>query len=126
MKNLLLLLLLISSQQAFAGGGSSVGLGNPAAKNCLKLGGTLESYQTNAGEDNKCVIEEWKLFREMYDRHLVKEHHYPHMGMPNPAAVNCIDVGGQIRIMTDNDGQYGLCVVEEWKLFRTIDVVTKP
>jgi len=46
-------------------------------------------------------------------------------GMPNPASVNCGNVGGTTEIMTNPDGsQYGMCSFpngtscEEWALFR--------
>ncbi|MFY9981801.1 MAG: DUF333 domain-containing protein [Methanoregula sp.] len=46
-------------------------------------------------------------------------------GMPNPAAVNCGNVGGTTEIMMNPDGsQYGMCnfpngtSCEEWALFR--------
>ncbi|NMB66553.1 DUF333 domain-containing protein [Candidatus Woesearchaeota archaeon] len=42
----------------------------------------------------------------------------------NPASTNCIDIGGELEIRTDeNGGQYGVCIkngkeCEEWALFR--------
>ena len=46
-------------------------------------------------------------------------------GMANPASVNCGNVGGTLKIMTDSSGgQYGMCQFpngtscEEWALFR--------
>lgn len=47
------------------------------------------------------------------------------IGIANPASVNCIDLGGKLKIETDSSGgQYGMCtlpngtVCEEWALFR--------
>jgi putative hemolysin len=108
------------SSSAFAGGSSTVGPANPAAVNCLKLGGTLERVVTPEGEDANCRIEEWKLFRAMSEQNLVKPHHYGNGAMPNPAAVNCIDIGGELRSVTTPNGEAGVCVIEEWKLFRVI------
>ena len=126
MKNLVLVASVLISTQTFAGGGSSIGPANPAAINCLKLGGTLESVSTSDGQNSNCVIDEWLLFREMYARGLVKEHGYGSVGMPNPAAVNCIDAGGELRIVESPEGQAGYCVVEQWTLFHVINVTTEP
>lgn len=126
MKNFILLAAILCSVQVKAGGGSSVGPANPAALNCIKLGGTLEPFTTPQGESNNCVIDEWQLYREMSKRHLVKEHRYDGIALPNPAAVNCVDSGGEIRIMHTPAGEAGYCVIEEWQLFRVIDVITQP
>jgi len=46
-------------------------------------------------------------------------------GMPNPASVNCVNIGGTVGIRTDaSGGQYGMCTFangtscEEWALYR--------
>jgi len=45
-------------------------------------------------------------------------------GMPNPASVNCGNVGGTLQIENSPAGQYGMCnfpngtSCEEWALFR--------
>jgi len=108
--------------QAFAGGSSTVGPGNPAAVNCIQLGGVLESYQTPAGASANCVIEQWQLYKEMSARGLTNPPHGSEngVGMPNPAAVNCIDIEGQLRTVSSPTGQSGFCVVEQWTLFRVI------
>lgn len=110
--------------QAFAGGSSTVGPSNPAAVNCLKLGGFLENTETATGQDANCIIEEWQLYREMSKRGLVQSRPHDHgsVAMPNPAAVNCIDIKGTLRIEDSLNGQRGLCVVRQWDLFRAIDV----
>ncbi len=127
MKNLFIALTMLAAANAMAeGGGSSVGPGNPAALNCIKLGGGLERFRTPQGEDSNCVIEEWQLYREMHARKLDKRHRYGPGGVPNPAAVNCADIGGTIRIVNAPEGEAGYCVVEQWDLFRAIDVITKP
>ena len=121
MKNLIFTTLLITAFQAQAGGGSSVGPGNPASINCEKLGGQIEIINTPQGQVGMCNVEEWLLFREMYARGLTKDHHYGPGGMPNPASVNCLDVGGTVRIVNEPNGQVGYCIVEEWTLFRVIN-----
>ena len=122
MKTLILLSTLNSllSLPALArdGGGSSVG--NPAAQFCIDLGGQLERTHTSRGESANCVIEEWSLYREMDKEHLVRPIHCrPNAPcMPNPAARNCYDVGGAYRLVTTPQGETGMCVVEEWALWK--------
>jgi len=44
--------------------------------------------------------------------------------LANPASVNCIDMGGTLRMEHNDNGEYGVCVLpdgtecEEWALFR--------
>jgi hypothetical protein len=109
-------------QIASAGGSSTAGIGNPAALNCEKLGGTLESYTTPEGQNANCVIEEWLLFREMDKRGLVHNDIPEEISMPNPASVNCIKIGGSIRVVQNPVGDTGYCVIEQWTLFRAIDI----
>lgn len=125
MKTLISILATVLSSVAFAGGGSSIGPANPAAVNCLKLEGTLEPYHTPEGDSANCVIEAWHLFDEMCKRDLCHEHHYPRGGMPNPAAVNCLDIGGKYRSQSTPDGSIGFCVVEQWTLFHVINVINE-
>lgn len=45
-------------------------------------------------------------------------------GMANPASTNCIEKGGQLRIVSGSEGEYGMCTLngiecEEWDFFRT-------
>jgi putative hemolysin len=124
MKNLLNLILLasLSATSAFAatGGGSSVGPANPAAQLCEKIGGHLAGYENSHGQGYNCVIEEWTLFRAMDAQHLVKPIQCgasTQPCMPNPASVNCENIGGSLEIVDSPNGQYGMCTVEEWKLF---------
>ena len=119
MKKIIISLIILASAQVFAGGGSSIGPANPAALNCVRLGGELESVNTKKGTYSNCVIQEWTLFRAMYERGLVKDHQYGPGAMPNPAAVNCTDIGGSLRYISQNSA----CVVEEWTLFRVINVL---
>jgi putative hemolysin len=125
MKKLFLSAFVLIGIQAHAGGGSSIGPANPASVNCEKLGGKLELVDDINGQYGMCHIEEWTLFSEMSARGLVKEHHYGNVGMPNPASVNCEDIGGAIQIMQEPAGETGICVIEEWTLFRTIDVTAE-
>lgn len=106
---------------AFAGGSSTVGPANPSAVNCINLGGQLEAVHTPLGASSNCVIEEWHLYREMDRRGLVKKRHYgAPVGMPNPAAVNCIDIKGELRMVRTRQGDAGFCVVDSWDLFKVI------
>ncbi|KXF76670.1 hemolysin [Paramesorhizobium deserti] len=47
------------------------------------------------------------------------------VGMPNPASVYCVDIGGRLEIREEAQGQAGYChlpdgrVVDEWTLFRS-------
>ncbi len=128
MKTKIFFLALIIGSIASAGGGSSVGLGNPASENCIKLEGTLESVQDEYGQKSNCVVEQWHLWREMDKRGLVKHHEYPTepIGIPNPAAVNCQDIGGEHRGVETPEGSTGFCVIEVWTLFRVINVLDEP
>ncbi|MFL5813358.1 MAG: DUF333 domain-containing protein [Bdellovibrionia bacterium] len=127
MKYLVVLFVVLSAfnvMPAYAGGGSSIGIGSPASKNCVVLDGVLKPFQFRGGEADYCVLDEWNLFRFMYQCHLVHVHHYGRrgqIGMPNPAAVNCADVGGVTQIEKTPAGERGVCVVEEWMLFRSVD-----
>ncbi len=119
-----LLMSLVPLNSALAGGGSSVGPANPASVNCIKLGGGLESAVDSDGNSfGLCVIGLWALYKEMNDRGLVKPHPGgPGVGMPNPAALNCVEIGGGVRSIETPNGYHDVCVVEEWDLFKAIDV----
>ncbi len=111
--------LVLGSTQAMAGGGSSIGPDNPASYHCLELGGSLESVNSPQGQYANCVIEEWQLFRKMQEQGLVLDHNYgPGVGFPNPASVNCEDIGGALRSIESPLGQSAMCIVEEWALWR--------
>jgi len=114
MKTLIMTLSLLFTCASFAGGGSSVGPANPAAVHCTNLGGQLIDYTTPEGQNANCLIEQWALFRAMYEKGLVTQHQYGPGGMPNPAAVNCIDINGTLQYAE----QGGFCLVEQWTLFR--------
>jgi len=105
---------------------TTAGLPNPASVNCEQVGGTLEIMKNPDGSEygmcnfpNGTSCEEWALFRG--------EGCQPGtaVGMPNPASVNCEQVGGTLEIMKNPDGsEYGMCnfpngtSCEEWALFR--------
>ncbi len=46
--------------------------------------------------------------------------------MPNPASVNCINMGGKLTLQRTPQGEWGMCqlpsgkVCEEWALFRGV------
>lgn len=123
---ILFALIFILAQQTFAGGGSSIGVANPASVNCIRLKGVLESYTTYAGTDANCVIEQWQLFNEMNKRGLIKMNpnsRYSNVGMPNPAAVNCLNSGGKLRLVNTTHGQSGHCVIPQWSLIKVINII---
>ncbi|MBK8201748.1 MAG: DUF333 domain-containing protein [Bdellovibrionales bacterium] len=115
---------LLKKGTAHAGGGSSIGPANPAAVNCIQLGGAL-SLSLRQRENANCVIEQWTLFHAMLSG-ASRDHNYGPGGMPNPAAVNCLDIAGTLRMIETPEGTAGYCVVNQWALFRVIDVVTRP
>lgn len=47
-----------------------------------------------------------------------------HIGLANPASQNCLDLGGQLSMRKNENGEYGVCLFEdnrqceEWALFR--------
>lgn len=123
-KKIVLVLIVAASSEVFAGGGSSIGLGNPASANCEKLGGALESVLSPEGESANCVISAWTLFKAMKTRDLTGKTQYDQVGMVNPADANCIDIGGQLRDVNTMAGEESFCVIEEWQLFRVINVIT--
>lgn len=107
------------------GGGSSIGVGNPASANCLKLGGKLKNHKNKAGEYSNCHIDEWTLFHAMNDRGLVKLRP-PQQFVVNPASANCIDINGRMKLKKDRQGnEYGICVIGEWDLFHAINVYSE-
>lgn len=128
MKTMILLTFVcLSTSTVFAGPAISEGVPNPASVNCTKLGGQLNIVtEPDGGQASYCTIDEWQLFKEMYQRGLIKPHKYGQNGMPNPAAVNCVDIGGEIDIVTNPDGgQAGYCKIEEWTLFKAINVTAE-
>lgn len=46
------------------------------------------------------------------------------VGLPNPASLNCEELGGKIMIKNSQKGQVGICIlpqgtaIEEWELYR--------
>ncbi|MBK9321934.1 MAG: DUF333 domain-containing protein [Bdellovibrionaceae bacterium] len=125
MKNkfkVMILTIMLAGTHSYAGGSSTVGPANPAAVNCVKLEGVLENYEMPEGQNANCVVDEWHLYTEMDKRGMVKKPGSGSVALPNPAAVNCYDIGGALRIEDTLEGERGLCVVEQWTLFRAIDV----
>jgi uncharacterized protein len=113
------------AQSKKQGGSTTVGPGSPASINCIKLGGHLEIVNAPEGQYGLCHIEEWTLYKQMAAKNLVKtrpSHGNGSIGMANPASVNCIQSGGKLRIINSRNGQYGLCSIEEWALFRIINI----
>lgn len=123
MKKLSILILSMMSSFAFAGGGSSIGLGNPASRHCIELGGETLIEDSSAGQVGFCVIDEWTLFTKMNEAGIVLDHPHPDMNMPNPAAANCVDAGGSRSVLEEAEGQRGICTIEEWHLFQLFNSV---
>ena len=40
------------------------------------------------------------------------------MKLANPASQYCISIGGRLERRNGPGGEYSLCVIDEWKLFR--------
>lgn len=117
--SLITTVLLFSNLAFGSGGGSSVGPANPAAVLCLDLGGGIESVETPAGTSGNCVVEQWQLFAAMTEAGLVRKQSGGHAGagLANPAAVNCLNIGGALRHIETPEGTSGFCVIEEWTLY---------
>lgn len=143
----LALVIIVLSQLSFAeygGGSSGVGVPNPAAKNCVDLGGTL-TYGTEEGGGTFALctlgsvqVEEWTLFRtaqgECTDaaRKFLTQGKFVYpkpnpggaIGMPNPSSVNCVQRGGQNLGVEVKEGADGFCLfvdrtsIGAWSLFR--------
>lgn len=118
---------------------SQAALTNPASAYCVEHDGSLEIRRDAEGnETGFCVFadgtecEEWAYYRgECYPnsasdggsgRDAFEDERV--VGMPNPASVNCIDLGGTLEIHDVDAGELGVCVFpdgamcEEWALFR--------
>jgi putative hemolysin len=113
----------------------SFGAPNPAAKNCTKLGGTLEPYIIDGAQNANCVISSAKLFEAMSKRGLidvyVEEGTY-HLAQYAPAKANCFQIGGHEEVrslpsrapaLITSIAQDTFCVVSQWKLFHAINIL---
>ncbi len=115
------------------------GMPNPASVYCEEHQGRLEIREDAEGnETGFCVFangnacEEWAYYRGECDPNSASDagterdasEDEPVVGMPNPASVNCIDLGGVLEMHEVDAGQLGVCVFpdgamcEEWALFR--------
>lgn len=122
MNKIFILVIMLLSLSAFAGASSSSGTGNPASILCVQeLKGSLFSVSTPTGDYAICRLEEWSLYRAMIDHNI--HPYYPQsnsetIGMPNPASYNCVKLGGRLDIQDTQNGQIGICSLEEWTLYR--------
>jgi putative hemolysin len=113
---------------------ATAGMANPASVNCVNIGGTVEiKKDASGGEYGMCRFqngtscEEWALFRgEGCKPGIEPSATATVIGMPNPAAVYCGQVGGTSKTLKNPDGsEYGMCVFangtscDEWALFRS-------
>lgn len=118
MKKILLMLCIVS---VIIVAGCSTQIANPASKNCIDKGGSLEIITAADGsQSGLCTLkdgtkcDEWAYFRG----------ECPSTQIANPASVNCINNGGTLKIVDGPDGQYGMCTLpggklcEEWSYFR--------
>lgn len=146
MKTMLIALMSLSTLSAFAheGGGSTAGVPNPSGLLCKSLGGTGVPLKDKDGNEysacafGRAQIDSWTLYGnasrrpqeavETFLKHpevvLSSGRSDGPIGMPNPAAVYCTKVGGQLFMLEDADGQGDFCkfsdgsMIEEWTLFR--------
>ncbi|HNX16697.1 MAG TPA: DUF333 domain-containing protein, partial [Methanoregula sp.] len=96
------------------------GLANPAAVNCVNIGGTVEIKDGAAGQYGMCTFkngttcEEWALFRGEGCKAGAEPNQTGNStmtgqtGLANPAAVNCVNIGGTVEIKDGAAGQYGM------------------
>lgn len=83
----------------------TVGMSNPAAQFCVDQGGNIEYEQSETGEMSIChtvngeEIEQWAYYRQA---------NHP-VGMANPAAVFCIEQGGELVNEDDGTGVVNFC-----------------
>ena len=103
-------------------------IANPASTNCIDKGGTLDIRTASDGSQtgyctlaDQTVCEEWAYYRG----ECPKTDAQAGSGIANPASTSCIQKGGSLEILTDeNGGQYGMCTLpdgtkcEEWAFFR--------
>jgi putative hemolysin len=105
---------------------------NPASVFCTEQGYELEIRDEAAGQVGYCIFpdgsecEEWAFFNgdcapasESGDTTFESP-----LGLPNPAAVYCIEQGYELETRDEADGQASYCIFpdgsecEEWAFFR--------
>lgn len=99
---------------------TQVGMSNPAAQFCVDQGGKVEYEQSETGDMGIChtvngeQIEQWAYYRQA---------NHP-VGMANPAAVFCLDQGGELINEDDGTGVINFCQLpdgskqEQWDYYR--------
>lgn len=93
------------------------GLGLKADSNCTQLGGSLGTSEDSL---DLCTAPSWTLYNKMNSLNLLKPHTYgPNIGLPNPASVNCNDVGG-IEL---NTATTTVCSVNKFTLLNNANAV---
>lgn len=129
---------------AWAGISSSL-IPNPAAEFCIKVGGEVQMFSDEGGVSGICklgdaYVDEWTLFRGVKldeeqlafkilldPQELILEDRTGRIGMPNPAAVYCKQVGGDLITMKyvgNDELEMTFCsfddrsIIEQWTLFR--------
>jgi putative hemolysin len=106
--------------------GDQEDMANPASVYCVEQGGTLDIRTDDAGNQyGVCVFadgsecEEWAFYRGECAPGEGST------GLPNPAAVYCVEQGGTLDVRSDAEGnEYGFCVFadgsecDEWAYYR--------
>ena len=110
----------------------NVGIANPASVYCEEQWGSLfietdeewNQYGLCTFEDGS-YCEEWSFFRdECHQGEIIYNTVDNFVGMPNPAAVYCVEQWWELIPMSDENGEYAMCrfadgtEVEEWEYFR--------
>lgn len=106
-----------------------------AAKNCWKLGGTLEAIVKANGSNDYCVVESQELYNKMNERGLIEsfsDEGIYHISHSNPPQATCLSLRGfeQLRVVPSRAPAVittvvskTYCFVRPWTLFRAINVL---
>ena len=106
---------------------------NPAAVYCEENGGTLNLEEWLCMFEDGSYCEEWSFKNwECQPGEIMYNTVEDFVGMPNPAAVYCVEQGGELVPMEDEEwNQYSMCrladgtEVEEWEYYRANHPVTE-
>jgi putative hemolysin len=95
---IVLMLVIFGMEKYFNKNQEQSALANPASKNCIKKGGTLEIRKNKMGEYGVCLFEdnrqceEWTLFRNQCPVGGLKI-----TGYDNEAEIYCVITGGKVE-----------------------------
>jgi hypothetical protein len=108
-------------------GETTMGMPNPASVYCEEQGGTVEMREAEGGTQGFCVFpdggecDEWEFYRGECAPGGGDD---GRAGLPNPAAVYCIEQGGTLEDREVGGGTQGFCVFDdgsecdEWAYYR--------